>query len=236
VSQAHGDDVVMTAASVGSIDACVTDGCCGPASIPAGQVAGWLRAARAARLLSWISLGWMSTEGVLGLVAGVGAGSISLLGWALGSVIEGLASVMVIWRFTGSRMLSVAAETTARKAVAVSLLVLASYLAVQSVHDLLSGHESRTSVLGISVTAASVLFMPALGVAKRRLGGRLGSAATAGEGMQNLLCAGQAATVLVGLALTRSLGWSWVDPVIGLVLAAFAIREGRRSWRGENCC
>jgi divalent metal cation (Fe/Co/Zn/Cd) transporter len=178
----------------------------------------------------------MSTEGVLGLVAGVGAGSVSLLGWALGSVIEGLASVMVIWRFTGSRMLSVAAETTARKAVAVSLLLLASYLAVQSVHDLLSGHESRTSVLGISVTAASVLFMPALGVAKRRLGGRLGSAATAGEGMQNLLCAAQAATVLVGLALTRSLGWGWVDPVIGLVLAVFAIREGRRSWRGENCC
>jgi divalent metal cation (Fe/Co/Zn/Cd) transporter len=236
VSQAHGDDGLVRAASVGSIDACVTDGCCGPASIPVGQVAGWRRAARAARLLSWISLGWMSAEGVLGLVAGVGAGSISLLGWALGSVIEGLASVMVIWRFTGSRMLSIAAETTARKAVAVSLLLLASYLAVQSVHDLLSGHESRTSVLGISVTAASVLFMPALGVAKRRLGGRLSSAATAGEAMQNLLCAGQAATVVVGLALTRSLGWSWVDPVIGLVLAAFAIREGRRSWRGQHRC
>jgi len=178
----------------------------------------------------------MGTEGVLGLVAGVGAGSISLLGWALGSVIEGLASVMVIWRFTGSRMLSVTAETTARKAVAVSLLLLACYLVVQGVHDLLSGHGSRTSVLGISVTAASVVFMPALGVAKRRLGRRLGSAATAGEGMQNLLCAAQAATVLVGLALTRSLGWGWVDPAIGLVVAVFAIREGRRSWRGEHCC
>ena len=104
------------------------------------------------------------------------------MGWALGSVIEGLASVMVIWRFTGSRMLSVTAETTAGKAVAVSLLLLACYLAVQGVHDLLSGQESRTSVLGILVTAASVVFMPALGVVKRRLGWRLGSAATAGEG------------------------------------------------------
>lgn len=236
MSQAPGDGVVVTAASVGSIDACVTDACCGSPSIPTEQVAGWRHAARAARLLSWISLGWMSTEGVLGLVAGVGAGSISLLGWALGSVIEGLASVMVIWRFTGSRMLSVTAETTARKAVAVSLLLLACYLAVQGVHDLLSGQESQTSVLGIWVTAASVVFMPALGVAKRRLGRRLGSAATAGEGLQNLLCAAQAATVLVGLALTRSLGWGWIDPAIGFVLAVFAIREGRRSWRGENCC
>lgn len=71
------------------------------------------RAANMARLLSWVSLGWMTAEGVLGLIAGLGAGSISLIGWALGSAIEGLASVVVIWRFTGSRTLSAPAETTA---------------------------------------------------------------------------------------------------------------------------
>jgi len=198
--------------------------------------AGWRRAARMARLLSWVSLGWMTGEGVLGLVAGLGAGSISLVGWALGSVIEGLASVIVIWRFTGSRTLSATAETTARKAVAASLFLLAAYIAVQSIGDLLVGHASVTSVLGMVLTAASVLLMPALGVAKQRLGARLGSGATAGEGVQNLLCAAQAAAVLGGLALTGTLGWWWIDPVIGLVVAAVAIREGRRSWRGEDCC
>jgi len=91
-------------------------------------------------------------------------------------------------------------------------------------------------VLGIVVTAASLLVMPALGMAKQRLGARLGSQATAGEGVQNLLCAGQAAAVLVGLALTAVFGRSWVDPVIGLGLAAIAVREGREAWRGEHCC
>jgi divalent metal cation (Fe/Co/Zn/Cd) transporter len=178
----------------------------------------------------------MTGEGVLGLVAGLGAGSISLVGWALGSVIEGLASAIVIWRFTGSRTLSATAETTARKIVAVSLFLLAPYLAVQSVRDLLLRHASATSVLGMVLTAVSVLFMPVLGVAKQRLGARLGSGATAGEGVQNLLCAAQAAAVLGGLALTGVLGWWWSDPVIGIVLAAVALREGRRSWRGEDCC
>jgi divalent metal cation (Fe/Co/Zn/Cd) transporter len=217
VSEAHSDHVVVTAVST-------------------KRGADWRRAARAARLLSWVSFGWMTGEGVLGLVAGLGAGSISLVGWALGSVIEGLASVIVIWRFTGSRTLSATAETTARKVVAMSLFLLAPYIAVQSVRDLLVGHASLTSVLGIVLTAVSVLLMPALGVAKQRLGARLGSGATAGEGVQNLLCAAQAAAVLVGLALTGTLGWWWIDPVIGLVLAVVALREGRRSWRGEDCC
>jgi divalent metal cation (Fe/Co/Zn/Cd) transporter len=235
VSEAHRDHVVVTAVSVEPTDSCAAT-CCRPSSVSTERGADWRRAARVARLLSWVSLGWMTGEGVLGLVAGLGAGSISLVGWALGSVIEGLASAIVIWRFTGSRTLSTTAETTARKVVAVSLFLLAPYLAVQSVRDLLLGHASATSVLGMVLTAVSVLFMPALGVAKQRLGVRLGSSATAGEGVQNLLCAAQAAAVLGGLALTGTLGWWWIDPVIGLVLAAVALREGQRSWRGEDCC
>jgi len=214
-------------------DSC-TDARCGAQAMR--RDAGWQRAARAARALSWVSLLWMTGEGLLGLVAGVQAGSIALLGWALGSVIEGLASVIVIWRFTGARTLSETAEARARKAVAVSFFLLAPYIAVESVRELLTGHEPHTSVLGIVITAASLLVMPLLGVAKQHLGARLDSQATAGEGVQNLLCAGQAAAVLLGLALTAGLGWWWVDPIIGLGLAVVAVREGREAWRGEGCC
>lgn len=78
--------------------------------------------------------------------------------------------------------------------------------------------------------------MPALGIAKRRLGEQLGSGATAGEGTQNLLCAAQGAAVLVGLAVNAAIGAWWLDGVIALGLAAFAIKEGREAWRGEVCC
>jgi divalent metal cation (Fe/Co/Zn/Cd) transporter len=196
----------------------------------------WHAAATTARLLSWASLVWMTGEGVLGLIAGDTSGSISLIGWALGSVIEGLASIIVIWRFTGSRTLSETAETRATKAVAVSFFLLAPYLLVESLRHLLTGQETGTSALGIAVTAASVVGMPALGIAKQRLGARLASSATTGEGVQNLLCAAQAAAVLAGLALTATLGWWWIDPAVGLALTVIAVREGRRAWRGEDCC
>ena len=88
----------------------------------------WLRAARQAKALAWFSLAWMTGEGVLGLIAGITANSISLIGWALGSVIEGLASIIVIWRFTGSRTVSETSERRAQRAVAVSFFLLAPYI------------------------------------------------------------------------------------------------------------
>lgn len=218
----------------GAPNAIQPDNCCDTA--PSARSDGWRRTARRARLLSWTSLVWMTGEGVLGLTAGMRAGSVSLLGWALGSVIEGLASMIVIWRLTGSRTLSEAAEGRAGKAVAVSFFLLAPYLTIQAIRDLLTGHQAGISLLGIVVTAASLLVMPALGVAKQRLGRTLASGATAGEGIQNLLCAGQAAAVLLGMAGTAAFGWTWLDPDIALLLTAWALREGRDAWRGEGCC
>jgi divalent metal cation (Fe/Co/Zn/Cd) transporter len=222
--------------ATGPSDGCAVDVCHTTPATPVARDAGWHRAAKMARALSWVSLLWMTGEGILGLVAGAAAGSISLIGWALGSAIEGLASIIVIWRFTGARTLSETAERRAQKAVAVSFFLLAPYIAVESVRDLLTRHAAAASVLGIVLTAASVVIMPVLGVAKQRLGRRLDSHATAGEGVQNLLCAAQAAAVLLGLAVTAALGWWWIDPVIGLLLAAIAIREGREAWLGEDCC
>jgi divalent metal cation (Fe/Co/Zn/Cd) transporter len=194
------------------------------------------RLAARVRLLSWLSLGYMAIEGGIAILAGVLASSIALIGFGLDSAIEGIASVVIIWRFTGGRELSHAAEERAQKVVAISFFLLAPYIAIEAVRALASGDHPETSVLGIAVTASSVVLMPALGVAKRRLGERLGSSATAGEGTQNLLCAAQGAAVLVGLAANAIAGTWWLDSLIALGLAAIAVREGRATWRGEGCC
>ena len=135
----------------------------------------------------------MTAEGAIGLAAGITAGSIALTGWALGSVVEGLASIIVVWRFTGARTISESAERRAQRGVAISFWLLAPYIAIQAVRDLAGGHHVAVTVLGIAVTASSVVIMPALGITKQRLGRRLSSGATAGEGIQNLMCAAQAA-------------------------------------------
>jgi divalent metal cation (Fe/Co/Zn/Cd) transporter len=198
--------------------------------------AGWFRAARWARWLAWASLAWMTVEGAIGLAAGFRAGSIALVGWALSSVVEGLASVIVIWRFTGARTLSDTAEARAQKAVAISFWLLAPYVAIESARALLLREAPETTLLGIGLTISSLLLMPALGIVKRRLGDRLSSGATSGEGSQNLLCAYLAGAVLVGLVGNSLWGWWWLDPAAGLLVAAVAIREGWEAWRGENCC
>ena len=205
-------------------------------AVLAPRDAGWHRAARRARTLSWASLAWMSVEGAVGLYAGARASSVSLVGWALSSVVEGLASVIVIWRLTGARTLSETSERSAERAVAVSFWLLAPYVAVQAAHDLLAGRQATASRLGLALTMSSVIVMPLLGRAKHRLGERLGSGATSGEGTQNMLCAYLAGAVLVGLLANGLLGAWWLDPLIALGVAAVAVREGRGAWRGEACC
>lgn len=198
---------------------------------------GWHRAVRRARWLAWASLAWMSAEGGIGLWQGITAGSVALTGWALGSAVEGLTSVIVVWRFTGSRALSETAERRAQRLVAVSFWLLAPYIAAESARDLIAGHHPEATAIGMALTAVALLAMPLLGRAKHKLAARLGSAATAGEGTQNYLCAAQAAAVLAGLAVTASWpgGW-WADPVAGLAIAAAAVWEGIQSWRGDDCC
>ncbi len=178
----------------------------------------------------------MCAEGALGLWQGLVAGSISLIGWALGSAVEGLASVLVVWRFTGSRTLSETAERHAQRGVAISFWLIAPYIAFESVHNLLTGARPETTVIGIVLTAVALLVMPVLGRAKQRLGARLDSRATTGEGTQNYLCAAQSAAVLLTLAVLAVWpgGW-WLDPAVGLVIAGFAVWEGFGAWRGKEC-
>ena len=205
------------------------------AGVPA-RSAEWHAAARRARLLSWVSLAWMGAEGAIAITAGVLAGSIALLSFGLDSAIEGFASLVIVWRFTGSRLLSHAAEERAQKLVAIQFFLLAPYVGFEAVHKLVTAEQPETSWLGIALVSSSVIGMPFLGIAKRRLADTLGSVATRGEGTQNLLCAYLAAAVLVGLLGNALLGLWWLDPAAALVVAAVALKEGRESWRGEGCC
>jgi divalent metal cation (Fe/Co/Zn/Cd) transporter len=178
----------------------------------------------------------MGAEGTIAIVAGIAAGSIALVGFGIDSAIEGFASAIIVWRFTGSRLFSHSAEERAQKLVALQFFLLAPYVAVEAVHNLITGQQAGTSWLGMALTASSVIGMPLLGIAKRRLADRLGSAATRGEGNQNLLCAYLGAAVFLGLAGNALLGLWWLDPVAALVIAAVAVREGLQTWRGEGCC
>lgn len=216
-------------------DRCNSDECCTPLTT-IERDRGWHDAAHRARLLSWISLGYMATEGLVAVIAALVAGSVALLGFGLDSAIEGLASVIVIWRFTGNRTLSPTGEKRAQKAVAVTFFLLAPYIAYDAAAALIERDRPQTSWIGIGLAITSLIAMPLLGRAKKRLGVRLGSAATSGEGAQNLLCAYLAAAVLAGLLANTLWRWWWLDPVVALGIAVLAVWEGIQSWRGDGCC
>jgi divalent metal cation (Fe/Co/Zn/Cd) transporter len=195
----------------------------------------WLRLARRTRLLSWLSLVWLGIEGAVAIIAGVIAGSIALIAFGLDSAIEGVASIVIVWRFSGSRMLSERAERRALFLVALQFFILVPFIVYEALDTLISGAEIETSWLGIGLTLATLAICQPLGFAKRRLGARLGSGATVGEGTQNLLCGYLAIAVLVGLVANAAIGLWWLDPVVALLIAGVAFQEGRKALRGEGC-
>ena len=166
------------------------------------------------------------------ITAGILAGSIALVGYGLDSAI---ASVVVIWRFTGSRIHSDEAEARAQKVVAATFFLLAPYIAVEAVDRLVTGKEARASWVGIGLAVVSITLMPVFGRVKKRIGSRLQSAATAGEGTQNMLCAYLSLAILVGLGANALFGLWWADPLAALVVALVAVHAGTRAWRGEGC-
>jgi divalent metal cation (Fe/Co/Zn/Cd) transporter len=177
----------------------------------------------------------MTVEGAVGVIAGLISGSVALTGFGLDSAIEGAASAIVIWRFSGGRESSQAAERRAQKLVGASFFLLAPYIAVDAILALADGSHPARSWVGVGLAVGSIVLMPLLGRAKARLGAQLGSLATAGEGAQNMLCAYMAAGVLAGLLANAALGWWWLDPVIALGIAVLAVKEGRAAWAGEVC-
>src|SRR5438093_4867081 len=190
---------------------------------------------RRVKQLSWLSLAWMTAEGAIGVTAGILANSIALIGYGLDSTIEGIASIVIIWRFTGHRIHSDHAETRADKVVALSFFLLAPYIIVGALDRLLTGQKPQPSRVGIGLALVSITLMPLFGRAKKRLGNQLQSAATAGEGTQNILCAYLSLAILLGLAANACFGLWWTDPTVALIVAFVAVQAGIQTWRGQGC-
>ena len=196
----------------------------------------WLRLAGRAKFLSWVSLAYMTLEGAVAIIAGLIAGSIALIGFGIDSAIEGFASLVIVWRFTGARLLSETAERRAQVLVAIQFFLLVPYITYEATTALVDADKPDASWIGVGLAITSLLVMPYLGRAKQRIGERMGSVATRGEGQQNMICAYLAAALLAGLLGNALLGLWWLDPLAALVIAAVALKEGIEAWGGDGCC
>ena len=192
-----------------------------------------LRLGRRAQLLAGASVTYNVIEAVVAVAAGVAAGSVALVGFGLDSVVEVSSGLIILWQFR--HRLPEARERQALRLMALSFFALAGYVGVESVRALVSGADPDASPVGIGLAVASLVVMPFLSWAQRRTGRALGSRAVVADSTQTLLCTYLSAVLLAGLLLNAAFGWSWADPVAGLVIAAVAVREGRAAWRGEGC-
>ncbi|MCW2736506.1 cation transporter [Nocardioides sp.] len=191
------------------------------------------RLGRRAQLLAGVSVAYNGIEAVIAITAGLVAGSVALVGFGLDSIVEVSSGLIILWQFR--HPLPESRERTALRLMAVSFFALAAYVTFESVRALASGHDPDPSTVGIALAAASLVIMPFLSWAQRRTGRALGSNAVVADSTQTLLCTYLSGVLLAGLLLNATLGWSWADPIAGLIIAAVAVREGMEAWRGEGC-
>ena len=200
------------------------------ATVRAADRVRWRRTALA---LAWATIAWNSLEAIIAIASGAEAGSIALVGFGLNSIVEVGSAIVVVWQFSGA---DVEREQRALKLIAGSFFVFAAYVAAQAVWDLVARSEPAASVPGIILAALSLVVMPVLAIAKRRVGRRMSSRTVVADSGQTMLCSYRSAVLLVGLVVNATLGWWWADPIAALVIAALAVREGREAWRGDVCC
>lgn len=187
--------------------------------------------------LEYLTLAWNLLEATVAVIAGFLAGSIALVGFGFDSVIECGSGAVLIWRLRtdtdAQRREQV--EHTARRLVGVGFLLLAAYVAFEAASTLLSRTEPEHSLPGILLAVASLVVMPLLARAKRKVARGLSSGAMHADSKQTDLCAYLAAILLGGLVLNWAVGWWWADPVAGLAMVAIIAREGIEAIRGEQC-
>ena len=197
------------------------------------------RLERRAEKLCRFSVAWNAVEGVVAVAAGVVAGSVALTSWGIDSVIEVFTAILVLVHLRAvlaGRDADEAQERRFLKLIAATFFALAVYVVVDSTYTLVGASRPETSPAGIAMAAAAVVVMPLLGLAKRRVGRALDNPLVLADGDETMLCAALSISTLIGLLAWTLLGWWWLDPVAGYVIAYFCVREGREAWAGELVC
>jgi len=185
-----------------------------------------------ARRLEYFTITWNIIEALVAVGAGIAAGSIALVGFGFDSTIESFAAGIVLWQLRGGR--DEERKARALKLIALTFFVLAAYVIVESIRDLVSSAEPESSAVGIGLAVVSIIVMPTLGFAKKRVAAVMGSAVLRADAAETFLCAWLSVILLAGLVLNTTAGWWWADAVAALGIAALAIREGREAWEGEE--
>lgn len=190
-------------------------------------------------LLEYLSLGWNVVETVVGLAAGIAAGSVALIGFGLDSVVEATSAGILMWRLRTERSGRRSAEEAERKAVrgvAIAFFTLAAYVGGRAVYDLITTSRPEESRVGIVLAIVSLVVMPLLAWAKRAVARTLNSRSLQADAKQTDLCTYISAFLLVGLGANSLLGWWWADPLAGIAIATLAVREGRELWSTRDFC
>jgi divalent metal cation (Fe/Co/Zn/Cd) transporter len=190
---------------------------------------------RAGRRLEYFTLGWNLLEAAVAVGAGIFAGSIALVGFGVDSLIESLSGATLLWRLQ-SHEADERREQLALRLVGVSFLVLAAYVAFEAVKSLYLRELPEASIVGIVLAVLSLIVMPLLARAKRKVATRLESRALRADSRQTDLCAYLSAILLGGLGLNALVGWWWADPVAALIMVPIIAREGVEALRGDDCC
>lgn len=179
--------------------------------------------------LEYASMAWMAVEAAVAITAGVLASSIALTGFGLDSVIEFFSAAIVVWQLRGEDR-----ETRAVRLIGVTFFALAAYLTAESIHDLVTHARPGESIAGLAITAAALIVMPLLAIAKRRTGQALGNRTLVADSAETAFCACTSAATLAGVGLNTALGWWWADPTAALVIAALAVKEGLEPWHDQD--
>jgi divalent metal cation (Fe/Co/Zn/Cd) transporter len=192
---------------------------------------------RHGRRLEYFTIAWNGLEGLVAVVAGAIAGSISLVGFGIDSFIEVTSGSVLLWRMSVDADVH-RRERNERRAlqiVGVCFLCLAAYIAYESATDLRSMRAPEHSIPGIALASVSLVVMPLLSRAKRRVARALGSAAMNADAKQTEFCTYLSAILLVGLLLNAIFGLWWADPVTALIMVPIIAKEGIESVQGKAC-
>lgn len=187
--------------------------------------------------LEIFTVGYNSLEGGIAIASGLIAGSVALIGFGFDSGIEVLSGLVLLWRLNADvdEQRREIVEQRALRLVGVTFLILAGYVTWDAVSSLWFREAPDESLPGIVLATVSLIVMPLLVRAKRRVAAAIGSRALDADATQTALCTWLSAILLAGLLFNAAFGWWWADPLAALVMLPIIGNEALEALRGERC-